>query len=251
MWPGGQKCAFRTSHKATRLTIAHFWLVFVQAWLSFVIARKQPIILDALVRPCLMALFADSTRCVEDIPSVRAPGCTCDAHFSYRLRRIKSQRDTIVNGLSYAVLNTECSYYCTSRRYERDTAVCLQNRYSRACCSTAEVLNEYPTRIPMPELPVPDSSMNPLPPAWACPHIDYLLSLLPYRLHGRTPFRTLYGSRLGRDQPHPPPPNRSCSYCFFPNNSYFRPTCSLTRRYGRSCTHSPCRPKVTTQGNPA
>ena len=91
MWPGGQKCAFRTPHKATRLTIAHFWLVFVQGWLRFVIARKQSIIVDALVRPCLMALFADSTSCVEDIPSVWAPGCTWDAHFSYRLQRIESE----------------------------------------------------------------------------------------------------------------------------------------------------------------
>ena len=85
--PGGQKCAFRIPHKATRLIIAHFWLVFVQVWWKLVIARKQSIMVDALVRPCLMALFADSTRCVEDITSVWAPGCTCDAHFSYRLQK--------------------------------------------------------------------------------------------------------------------------------------------------------------------
>ena len=132
MWPGGQKCAFRIPHKVTRVTIAHFWLEFVQVWLRFVIARKQSIIVYALVRPCLTLLFADSTRCVEDIPSVWAPGCTCDARFSYRLQEIKSQRDLIGNSLSYSGLNTERSYYCTSRRYERDTAVCLQDRYSRA-----------------------------------------------------------------------------------------------------------------------
>ena len=85
--PGGQNGERRTPHKATRLTIAHFWLGFVQVWLSFVIAPKQSIVVDALVRPCLMAMFADSTLCVEDIPSVWAPECTCDAHFSYRLQK--------------------------------------------------------------------------------------------------------------------------------------------------------------------
>ena len=81
-----------------------------------------------------MALFADSTRCVEDIPSVWAPGCTCDAHVSYRLQKKKMQQDIIGNGLSYSRSDTECSYYFTSRQYERDTDVCRQNRYSRVCC---------------------------------------------------------------------------------------------------------------------
>ena len=47
------------------------------------------ILVDALVRLCLMALFVDSTRCVEDIPSVWAPGCTRDATFLYRLQKKK------------------------------------------------------------------------------------------------------------------------------------------------------------------
>ena len=38
---------------------------------------------------------------------------------------------------------------------------------------------------------------------------------------------------------------------FFPNKKHFRPTCSLTRKYDRPCTHTPCRSKVRAQGDPA
>ena len=97
----------------------------------------------------------------------------------------------------------------------------------------------------MPELPVPDSSMNPLPPAWYvrtqiicyhCYHTVYKVEppcarytaagLLDINPTGQTvPVRTV-----------------------FPEQNYFRPTCSLTRKCGRSCTRTPCRPKVRAQG---
>ena len=161
-----------------------------------------------------MALFADPTRCVEDTPSAWAPGCTCDANFSYRLQKKKKEKDIIGNGLTFCELDTECSYYyCTNRRYERDIAVCFQTRYSRACCIQSQGFSmNIPLiqHLPMAEISVPDSSINPLPPAWACLHIDFMLSLLPYREHGRTPMRALYGSRRARHQPHRP--NRSSSY---------------------------------------
>ena len=164
----------------------------------------------------------------------------------------KMQRDIIGNGLSYSRSDTECSYYFTSRQYERDTDVCRQNRYSRVCCIQPQGFSMNKPRIqhlPMPGLPVPDSSMNPLPGASSCPYMDYLLSLLPYRLHGRNPH-----ARVIRQQAFSTPTPSAKSFQFvlyFPNRNDFRPTSSLTGKYGRSCTHTPCRPKVRAQGDPA